>query len=85
LTAEEERLIAILKNESIPRTQKEYRDNFNVCPFCSSEDIDGGSMDIEGDVANQYVTCNCGAEWTDYYQLTNYFINRGPGEDGKVS
>lgn len=42
------------------------------CPMCQSDNIEGGQMNIECNVATQEVKChNCGEEWTDLYTLTN--------------
>jgi transcription elongation factor Elf1 len=42
-----------------------------ICPFCHSQDITGGSVEIEGRVAYQDVSCNiCDESWTDEYTLT---------------
>jgi hypothetical protein len=41
------------------------------CPFCKSEDIEGGSVETDQGGAFQPVACNaCGAEWNDVYELT---------------
>jgi hypothetical protein len=43
----------------------------NLCPFCKSPDITGGSIDIDGRTGAQDVSCNeCGEEWIDLYQLS---------------
>lgn len=45
----------------------------NVCPACGSDDIEGGSIDVEGKIAKQEVSCNnCDAEWSDNYMLCGY-------------
>ena len=41
------------------------------CPFCKSDQIVGGNIDIDGNAAFQPVTCSdCGEEWQDSYTLT---------------
>lgn len=46
-----------------------------LCPFCGGPDIEGGSIEIEGQQAWQNVTCNnggdCEGEWTDTYELVS--------------
>jgi hypothetical protein len=42
------------------------------CPRCLSDDIEGGSVDIDGPEATQDVSCNvCDATWTDIYTMTD--------------
>ena len=42
----------------------------NLCPFCKSADITGGSIDIDGREAWQEVSCNeCNEQWRDVYKL----------------
>ena len=55
-------------------TDEEYiKGDGNKCPFCGSEDITGGSIDVEGHSAVQEVSCNeCNKEWHDIYQLIGY-------------
>ena len=50
---------------------KEYIERGDTrCPFCSSDQIEGGSFDCEGAQAWQKVSClSCGEEWTDVYEL----------------
>jgi transposase-like protein len=43
------------------------------CPFCDSEHIHGGSVEIDGGSAHQEVTCHtCGKSWADLYNLVGY-------------
>jgi len=43
----------------------------NICPFCKSPDISGGSVDISGREARQEVSCNeCHERWCDVYTLS---------------
>jgi ssDNA-binding Zn-finger/Zn-ribbon topoisomerase 1 len=39
------------------------------CPKCGSKMIRGDSLEHHGDVVWQNVDCECGAYWTDKYQL----------------
>lgn len=42
------------------------------CPYCGSEDLDGGSVQIDRGTASQDITClDCGKEWEDTYVLVN--------------
>lgn len=41
------------------------------CPYCGSDDIVGGFIDVAYNQAFQVVSCsNCGEEWSDIYTLT---------------
>jgi len=41
------------------------------CPYCGSNDLECGRMDIYSHGASQPCSCNqCGKEWTDDYSLT---------------
>jgi len=56
-----------LTNEQIDK----YLDNSYCCPFCGSEDLEWGPIDIEDTEAYQEVTCQgCGKEWQDVYKQT---------------
>jgi transposase-like protein len=42
------------------------------CPYCESNQISGGSIDVEGAAAWQEITCNdCGKAWTDEFKLVS--------------
>ena len=42
----------------------------NICPYCSSEDIDGERIEADGNIAWTQVNCNnCGSIWRDLYNL----------------
>lgn len=42
------------------------------CPFCGLNCIAGGSVEIDGGVATQGVSCTeCNREWTDVYRLVD--------------
>lgn len=44
-----------------------------VCPNCRSDQIEGGSIGVDGPVAVQPVVCNdCDAQWNDVYHLAGY-------------
>ena len=40
------------------------------CPCCGSDQLDGGSVEIDGAFARQEVRClDCRQDWTDEYRL----------------
>lgn len=50
--------------------QKYIKTGGIFCPFCGSDQIEGGNIDIEGMIAYQPIKCNdCGEYWQDYYSL----------------
>jgi len=54
------------------KTEQEYLKNANECPSCSSDDINGGHADFDGDYCVLTVTCGeCSLEWKDIYTLTS--------------
>jgi transcription elongation factor Elf1 len=55
-------------------SQRDYvRDMGSYCPRCRSNDIYGGSIDVDSGGASLTVLCNdCGASWTDQYKLIGY-------------
>ena len=57
-----------------PLTSREYvQKRGMVCPFCDSEDITGGSYDMEDNKVYLTVICrSCKREWEDIYELTGY-------------
>ncbi|QIB67138.1 hypothetical protein [Kineobactrum salinum] len=43
------------------------------CPTCGSNDLQGGSVDVDSPHASQPMSCgDCRATWTDQYQLTGF-------------
>jgi transposase-like protein len=45
----------------------------NLCPYCGSTDISGGSFTVDGPTAHQEVSCSeCDEEWTDTYTLAGF-------------
>lgn len=44
---------------------------YGRCPYCQSENIVGHSVEIDGNGANQYVSCECGRSWYDIYRLVD--------------
>lgn len=65
---------------------KEYvRSGYTRCPICSSEDINGDRVEIDGNGAWQKVSCvDCGAVWEDLYQLMGVNIVSFGYGDSKV-
>ena len=54
-----------------------------VCPFCLDRDITGDEIDIDGDGAVQECSClECGAAWTDIYELVGFDPVGGPKPKG---
>jgi transposase-like protein len=64
-------------------TDKEYvEDGGQHCPFCRSENIQGGSLQAEGRTAWQSVSCDdCGRGWQDTYQMTGWTDEFNDNED----
>ena len=45
----------------------------NTCPKCGSDQVEGRSIDVQGEQCFQPVMClSCEAQWDDVYQLTGY-------------
>jgi hypothetical protein len=62
------------------RVDQYLRSSGVCCPVCGSDDIEGGSVEINEGVATQYIRCRadgCGATWTDIYRLVNVEIEEG--------
>lgn len=56
----------------------EYRANPDQCPKCRSHDIEGKSLEVDGNECQQKMYCNeCEFRWFDIYQR-DYFV---PVED----
>ena len=52
--------------------KKAYLKNSGKCPYCKSEDISGGFVQVDGDTAWQELTCNdCDEQWNDVYTLSD--------------
>ena len=55
------------------KTQKEYLRDAGGCPRCDSGDLKGHSVEVEGDMAFQDITClACGFVYYDKYVLEGY-------------
>lgn len=59
---------------SSPLSNAEFLElNGDCCPFCKSDEIEGGSFDVSGNIVSQEFSCNnCDAEWYNHYQLIGY-------------
>lgn len=45
----------------------------SLCPFCGSDNIEGYSVEIDGNTAWQDIGCNeCDNEWRDVYKLDRF-------------
>lgn len=55
----------------MPVSKEEYLKRYGHCPYCGNDgDLDGGFVEIDGNLATQNVQCNaCGNCWTDIYRL----------------
>ena len=56
-----------------PRTNEEFVASGGLCPFCGSDEVEGDSFDVEGDIVHQESCCNaCDSEWSAGYKLHDY-------------
>ena len=45
---------------------------YSKCPACLSENIEGGAVDIDANIATQPMNCTeCGRHWTDVFRLVS--------------
>jgi len=44
--------------------------NGAMCPFCQSDNIEGDTLQSDGDVWQNVRCLDCGREWQDIYTLT---------------
>jgi transcription elongation factor Elf1 len=52
------------------KQEEEYLKSPSKCPYCKSEDIEAGAVDIDSGHAMQKVQClNCEKQWRDHYEL----------------
>jgi hypothetical protein len=59
--------------ENFPRTNEAYKENFDECPYCESDQVHYGSLDFEGDSIYQACLCNdCGKSWSASYAICGY-------------
>lgn len=59
---------------TLPMTDGEYILHGGThCPFCDSEDIEGGPVEVDAGCATQEIDCHtCGKSWNDQYKLVGY-------------
>jgi len=58
----------------LTKEQKEeyIKSGYAKCPFCKSDQIEGGAIDVDGPEAWQKVTCiDCEKVWNDVYKLVD--------------
>mgnify|MGYP001419004486 CR=1 FL=1 len=56
---------------SIGKAREYVKEGYAHCPICGSDEIEGGSVEIDGKICWQSVHCiDCMAEWDDIYELT---------------
>lgn len=79
--AEEDELVEVISNKLTKRTGFCHKGfNYNkvgviatepgVCPYCGSDDVEYGTIDIDGDVLWYENQCNSCKEWfNEYYKL----------------
>jgi len=52
--------------------RKYLNGGYGKCPFCGSDAIEGGFIEVDGDSCWQPVTCtDCGKRWNDIYRLAD--------------
>ena len=61
--------------EKPPMTQRKYNECVGTkCPNCESDQIEGDSIDVDGAVARQEMSCiNCSSTWTDSWTRSGYY------------
>lgn len=58
------------------KTEQEYLADNTHCPNCDSNQIEGGSFEVDRHGVWQDITCNnCETTWTDHYKLSGVSIN----------
>jgi len=52
--------------------EKYIKDEYNLCPFCNSDDVSGGHFNSDGGYVWQRIGCAaCNKMWDDIYTLTD--------------
>jgi len=61
-----------------PATNKQYIEGYwTECPWCKSDDIGGGHIQVDGKTCWQNIMCNkCNKEWKDIYNLVGYKVEK---------
>jgi transcription elongation factor Elf1 len=66
----------------IQKLKNKYLKKSHCCIICDSDNIEGGSVDVDAGGATQEITCNnCGAYWHDLYVLDDVVNLHLGGED----
>ena len=60
--------------DPLEMTDEQYvANNGQLCPYCRSNDLRGGSFDCEGGAVSQQIDCgNCDKSWFDVYELKSF-------------
>ena len=68
------------EKEWVEERQRWYLDKKgSQCPFCESDAIEGGSLQVDGDTVWQQINCiECDAVWDDVYYLREVEIKSFP-------
>lgn len=67
-------------DEPTMKSGAQYVKEAGCCPRCDSDQIEGGSIDVEGPVAWQRISCTaCGLDYQDTYTLSGYLVQNGAG------
>ncbi len=72
----------------IQHLKNKYLKASHRCLNCDSDNIEGGSVNVDAGGAIQDIYCNdCGSSWSDLYKLddvVNVHIETGGNSDGKA-
>jgi len=61
-----------IKTKLSAMDKKKYLLADTRCPYCGSNDISGGFVEIDSGEANQKIDCmDCGKRWRDVYRLVD--------------
>lgn len=72
-----------LEEEAEDPKIREYISSPVHCPNCQSQNIEGGSVEIDEGTATQDIRClDCDSSWTDHYTIS-HISNLEGGEENK--
>lgn len=73
----------VLADKSLRMTGSEYVERVGLCPFCHSDDIEGGTdTNFEGEVMISSCSCKtCGSWWKENYALDGWLEDGGDDAD----
>jgi predicted Zn-ribbon and HTH transcriptional regulator len=56
-----------------PSVVKAYLDNPSICPFCGSDELEGGTTEIDSDTSVAMpVGCNaCDSDWVEVFTMSS--------------